>query len=197
MLILVRHGRTAANAAGLLQGRIDQPLDEVGQRQAVAVASFVHDALDGRIDRLVSSPLQRARQTADAFGLPFEVDERWIELSYGEYEGVPHADVPSEIWTTWRTDPHFVPSGGESLAALDERVRAACDDLLEVAADENVVVVSHVSPMKTAVAWALDVDLRISWRSHLSHASICRIDVRRHGPVLVTFNETVPLPPPA
>lgn len=200
MLILVRHGRTAANAAGLLQGRIDQPLDDVGEQQAVAVASFVREALDGRIDRLVSSPLQRARQTAAAFDVPAEateVDERWIELSYGEYEGVPHADVPSEIWNTWRTDPHFVPEGGESLATLDARVRAACDDLLPVAADENVVVVSHVSPMKTAVAWALDVDLRISWRSHLSHASICRIDVRRHGPVLLSFNETVPLPSPA
>ena len=195
MLILVRHGRTAANAAGLLQGRIDQPLDEVGERQAVAVASFVREALGGRIDRLVSSPLQRARQTAAAFGMPVEVDERWIELAYGEYEGVPHADVPSEIWTRWRADPHFVPEGGESLATLDARVRTACDELVSVAAEENVVVVSHVSPMKTAVAWALDVDVRISWRSHLSHASICRIAVRRQGPVLVSFNETVAVEP--
>ncbi|MEX2625996.1 MAG: histidine phosphatase family protein [Ilumatobacteraceae bacterium] len=193
MLIFVRHGRTAANAAGLLQGRTDHPLDELGEQQAVAVAAFVRDAAGGRIDQVISSPLGRARQTAEAFEQPFEVDERWIELSYGVYEGVPHADVPSEVWNMWRIDPWYVPEGGEALAALDARVRLACDEVAPSAIERNVVVVSHVSPMKAAVAWALDVDLAISWRSHLSHASVCRIDMRRHGPVLVSFNETVPV----
>ena len=193
MLILVRHGRTAANAAGLLQGRLDQPLDEVGEQQAVAVASMVRGLVDGRIDEVVSSPLLRARQTAEAFEMPSTtVDERWLELSYGVYEGVAHADVPSEVWSRWRVDPDFVPEGGEALSALDHRVRAACDDLVEASTGRNVVVVSHVSPMKSAVAWSLDVDVRISWRSHLSHASVCRIDMRTHGPVLLTFNETAP-----
>jgi alpha-ribazole phosphatase len=190
MLILVRHGRTAANAAGLLQGRLDQPLDEVGEQQAAAVASHVRDVVGGRIDQVITSPLLRARQTAEAFDMPSTVDERWLELSYGVYEGVPHADVPSEVWTKWRVDPDFVPEGGEALSALDRRVRDACDSLVEAATARNVVVVSHVSPMKSAVAWSLDVDLRISWRSHLSHASVCRIDIRPHGPVLLTFNET-------
>ena len=191
MLILVRHGRTAANAAGLLQGRLDQPLDAVGEQQAAAVAGFVHTLVDGRIDEVVCSPLQRARQTASAFELSPTVDDRWLELSYGVYEGVPHADVPSEVWTQWRRDPEFVPENGESLAALDRRVRDACDDMVERATGRNVVVVSHVSPMKSAVAWSLDVDVRISWRSHLSHASVCRIEMRPHGPVLLSFNETV------
>jgi alpha-ribazole phosphatase len=190
VLILVRHGRTAANAAGLLQGRIDHPLDELGERQAAAVASYVQQSV-GTIDRVISSPLVRAQQTAAEFGMPLEIDERWIELAYGRYEGVPHAEVPSEIWDIWRQDPMFVPAGGESLAALDERVRQACDDLVETARRENVVVVSHVSPMKSAVAWTLGVGLEIGWRSHLSHASVCRIEIRPHGPVLISFNETV------
>jgi alpha-ribazole phosphatase len=190
MLILVRHGRTAANAAGLLQGRLDQPLDEVGERQAVAVADLVRSTV-GSVDGVISSPLLRARQTAAAFGEPVTLDERWLELSYGKYEGVPHADVPSEVWRSWREDPHFVPEGGESLATLDVRVRTACDELVERSRHRNLVVVSHVSPMKSAVAWSLGVDLGISWRSHLSHASICRIDIRSTGPVLLTFNETV------
>lgn len=190
MLVLVRHGRTQANAAGLLQGRVDHPLDEVGERQAREVTGFVRSILDDRIDRVVSSPLQRARQTAAGFGVDVTVDERWIELAYGEYEGVPHADVPSEVWNQWRRDPDFVPAGGEALSALDTRVRAACEELVDEAADRNVVVVSHVSPMKSAVAWALGVDLSLSWRTHLSTASVCRIEMRRHGPVLVSFNET-------
>lgn len=190
MLILVRHGRTEANAAGLLQGRLDQPLDEVGRRQATEVASFVRTLVDDAVDEVVSSPLRRAQQTAEAFGLPFRVDEQWLELAYGIYEGVPHADVPSEVWNRWREDPNYVPEGGESLASLDTRVRAACEDLADLATRRNVVVVSHVSPMKSAVAWSLDVDLRISWRSHLSQASVCRIEMRSHGPVLLSFNET-------
>lgn len=187
MLILLRHGRTAANAAGLLQGRLNQDLDEVGQRQAREAAERI--AASG-VDAVIASPLKRAQQTAAAFGLPVETDERWIELSYGVYEGVPHADVPSEVWQHWRNDFDFVPEGGEALSALDRRVREACDDLVERAAHENVVVVSHVSPMKSAVAWALGVDIGISWNCHLDHSSICRIEIRGRRPVLTAFNET-------
>ena len=190
MLILVRHGRTAANAAGQLQGRLDQPLDDLGERQALAVAAHV-----GAVDEVISSPLLRARQTADAFGRPVSVDERWIEIAYGQYEGMPHGDVPSEVWNYWRTDANFVPEGGESAAAVFERVRDACAELVERIGDQDIVVVSHVSPMKAAVAWALGVDFAIAWRTHLSHASVCRIEMRAQGPVLFSFNEMAPQTP--
>lgn len=189
MLILVRHGRTPANAAGLLQGRLDQDLDEVGRAQAVAVAAYVGASVE--IDAVISSPLHRAEQTALAFGLPVELDDRWLELAYGDYEGTPHSDVPSEVWQRWRDDATFTPPGGESLAALDGRVRQACAALRERASEENVVVVSHVSPMKSAVAWALGVDIGISFNCHLDHASVCRIAMRAGRPILQTFNETV------
>jgi broad specificity phosphatase PhoE len=192
VLILVRHGRTQANLEGRLQGRLDQDLDERGRQQAVAIAAYVQDRCE--VDFVVSSPLRRAMQTAAAFGRPVEVDERWLELSYGEYEGTPHADVPSEVWSRWREDPHFTPEGGESLAALDVRVRGACDEMLPRASAANVVVVSHVSPMKSAVAWALGVDIQISFNCHLDHASVCRIAIRGDRPILQTFNETALLP---
>jgi broad specificity phosphatase PhoE len=187
VLILVRHGRTALNAAGRLQGRIDERLDDVGRKQARIVAEHI-----GPIDVLVSSPLRRATETAEAFAIPYETDDRWIELSYGIFEGVAIADTPSEAWEAWQEDLHYVPSGGESLAQLDLRVRDACEDLGRLAADADVAVVTHVSPIKSAVAWALGATIAISWRSHLSPASICRIDMRRRGPVLTAFNETVP-----
>ena len=188
MLILVRHGRTAANAAGQLQGRLDQPLDDLGVRQALAVAAYV-----GPVDEVISSPLLRARQTAEAFGQPVHLDERWIEIAYGKYEGLPHGEVPSEVWNLWRTDATFVPDdGGESAAAVDVRVRGACDELVERIGDRDIVVVSHVSPMKAAVAWALGVDFAIAWRTHLSHAAVCRIEIRPQGPVLFSFNERAP-----
>lgn len=184
MLILVRHGRTALNAASRLQGRLDEPLDDVGREQAVAVAARV-----GAVDELIASPLRRATETAEAFGQPYTIDDRWVELSYGVYEGTPHADVPSEAWNQWRIDVGWSPEGGESLATLDERVRGACDDLADRARGRDVAIVTHVSPIKAAVAWALGCGIDISWRSHLSHASVCRIDVRSIGPVLLTFNE--------
>lgn len=189
VLILLRHGRTPANEAGLLQGRLNQDLDDRGRRQAVDAAAYIAGLVDS-IDVVVASPLKRAQQTAEAFGLPVETDERFVEMAYGIYEGTPYAEVPSEIWQTWRNDHSFVPEGGESLAALDERVREACSDLVERAAHENIVVVSHVSPMKSAVAWALGVDIGISWNCHLDHAAICRIAISGRRPILLTFNET-------
>lgn len=189
VLILVRHGRTEANERGLLQGRLNQDLDDFGTRQAIAVARLVTERC--HVDAVVSSPLKRAQQTAQHFGREIEFDDRWMELSYGDYEGVPHADVPSEVWQRWRHDYDFVPAGGESLSALDRRVREACEDLVERAGRQNVVVVSHVSPIKAAVAWALDVDIGISWNCHLDQASVCRIVFRGRHRLLQTFNEVV------
>ena len=165
MLILVRHGRTAANAAGQLQGRLDQPLDDLGERQALAVAAYVGD-----VDEVISSPLLAGSPNGGGVRSTGHVDERWIEIAYGKYEGMPHGDVPSEVWNYWRTDANFVPEGGESAAAVDVRVRHACDEFVERIGDRDIVVVSHVSPMKSAVAWALGVDFGIAWRTHLSHA---------------------------
>lgn len=184
VLYLVRHGRTAANAQGLLQGRLDPPLDPLGRRQAEAVAAMV-----GPVDEVISSPLVRAQQTASFFGDDVTTEPRWIELAYGEYEGVPAGEVPPEVWRSWRTSRDFHTRGGESFGSLDERVRAACDELVDRIRSADVVVVSHVSPIKAAVAWALGVTTDIMFRCHLSQASLCRIDVGRAGPVLHSFNE--------
>lgn len=189
VLYLVRHGRTAANAQGLLQGRLDPPLDAVGQAQAAAIAAMI-----GPIDEVIASPLDRAQQTAAFFGETVITDDRWVELAYGEYEGVPAGEVPPEVWQAWRTNAEFTTRGGESFGALDARVREACEELRERIAETDVVVVSHVSPIKAAVAWALGVTMEIMFHCHLSQASLCRIDVGRFGPVLHSFNERAPEP---
>jgi len=192
VLFVVRHGQTAANAAGQLLGRADVPLTETGLKQADALAV----ALDA-VDRVISSPLQRARQTAAAFGRPVEVDERWTELDYGIYDERPLAEVPVELWDSWRGDAEFTPPEGESLASVGRRVRAACDDLATAALDNDVVVVSHVSPIKAAVAWALDADDGIAWRTFVAVASITRIGITDRGPILRSFNEVAHLGQPS
>ena len=185
MLLSVRHGRTVANASGLLQGRVDNPLDVVGRQQAHEISLAL-----GTVDIVVSSPLQRARETAEPLGLPLRLDERWIELDYGEWDELPITEVTADQWTQWRSDSTFAPPGGESLAELDQRVAEACNDLLAEAAELNVAVFTHVSPIKSAMAWALGVEEQISWRLQVGQAQISRIAVREGRPLLTSFNET-------
>ncbi len=192
MLILVRHGESTGNADGLLLGRIDAPLTERGLTQAKAAGPSVAGAT-----RLISSPLVRARDTAEALGtgLPVEIDDRWIEVDYGEFDGRPLGSVPDEVWTRWRSDPDYRPPGGESLCEAGSRVRSACEDLF--AADGEgargpgaVVVVSHVSPIKAATCWALGIGDEGAWRLYLATGSVTRISWGAEGPVLSRFNET-------
>ena len=182
---LVRHGRTDLNARGLLLGRLDPALDAEGVAQAEAVAALV--ARWGA-KRIVSSPLRRCRDTAAAIsaamgGVDVELDERWIELDYGELDGMALRDVPLDTWATWRSDLHWRPPGGETLAELGARVRSACEDV-----SDDVVVVSHVSPIKAAVAWAIGVGDEVSWRLHVSPGSLSRVAVIDDTRALHAFN---------
>ncbi|MBU6330162.1 MAG: phosphoglycerate mutase family protein [Acidobacteria bacterium] len=190
MLHIVRHGRTDHNASGLLLGRIDPPLDDLGRAQAEAMAaSFTH------VDRVICSPLQRTRETAAAFGIEPIIDDRWIELDYGDYDGRPLGEIASETWQAWRTDLDFAPPGGESLRQLGDRVRQALDELIAdgSAADRTTVIVTHVSPIKAATCWALGVDDLVAWRLWVATASITRIGTTPRGGVLHGFNEVAHL----
>jgi broad specificity phosphatase PhoE len=183
VLVLVRHGQTEANAAGRLLGRMDIPLSEIGRTQAAALGRAVEPA------RVISSPLARARETAAAFGVPVEVDDRWVELDYGELDGTAVTEVPAELWVQWQQDLSFTPVGGESLAALGQRVRDACDDLASDARARDVVVVTHVSPIKAAVAWALGTGDEVTWRLFVAVASMTVIGFTPRGPMLRSFND--------
>jgi broad specificity phosphatase PhoE len=192
VLILVRHGESTGNANGLLLGRIDAPLTAKGEAQAVSVGPV----LSG-VTRLISSPLQRARHTAEALGtgLPIEIDDRWIEVDYGEFDGRPLGSVPDEVWTKWRSDPEFRPPDGESLREAGTRVRVACEELFSedgqgARGPGAVVVVSHVSPIKAATCWALGLGDEGAWRLYLATASVTRIAWGATGPVLAQFNQT-------
>lgn len=189
LITLLRHGRTVANAGGLLQGRVDNPLDDTGRAQAEAVAPLV-----GAVDLVVASPLRRALETATLVAPEVEarVDERWIELDYGEWDERPVRDVPADTWQRWRTDLDLRPPGGETLRELGVRVRAALDDIAGAPVD-HVLVVSHVSPIKAAVAWALGVGDEVSWRTNLTTASLSRIRVDGDRRVLTEFNLTAPV----
>jgi probable phosphoglycerate mutase len=188
MLILLRHGQTTANAGGLLQGHMDLPLDSTGVEQARLCGEYLRAQYPGAV--VVSSPLLRAQQTAHAIGSSVVTNDNFIELDYGQWDGIAMSEVDQAQWSQWRNDPSFRPPGGESLQELDARVRPALDELCEMASTGHVIVVSHVSPIKSAITWALNVGPEATWRCHLDRASVTRIQVGPRGPALSGFNDT-------
>ncbi|MEI8321983.1 MAG: histidine phosphatase family protein [Actinomycetes bacterium] len=195
LLTLVRHGQTVANAQNLLQGHVNHPLDDVGLAQVSLLGAALQKIAP--VDRVISSPLLRAQQTAQAItralaqSVAVETDPRWIELNYGDFDGQPVSSVSAQQWTTWRADEHFRPPHGETLAELAVRVHEAIDDLLNDTMHSHIVVVSHVSPIKAAVAWALGVGVGVSWRTALDRASMTTVRLDAKHPALKTFNVTV------
>jgi broad specificity phosphatase PhoE len=185
MLILARHGRTAANAQGLLQGRMDMPLDEVGREQARRIAV----ALAG-VDVVISSPLQRAVETAEALGKKIEIDDRWIEMDFGDLDGQRRQDIDPAIWIRLQRDVHYQPEGGESLANMMLRVTPSLDELLARSEHETIAVFSHVMPIKAAFSHVLHIGMETAPRTYLDQASLTRMTMTPAGVVLHSFNET-------
>ncbi len=146
MLTLVRHGQTTSSARHAYSGRSDIPLTETGREQARAAAQRL---AEDRVDAVISSPLIRARDTAqaiaDATGAPLTVDERLTEVDYGPFEGLDRDGAREQIgaaFEAWRADPFGAPVPGmEPLADALARARAATADAL--AAHEHPVIVGH------------------------------------------------------
>ncbi len=189
-LILARHGETLPNRRGVLLGRDDPGLTDRGRSQAQALAAWV---ADHGVTRVVSSPLGRCRDTAvpiaEMCSLDVVTDDRLVELDYGDWEGRSFADIPDDASARWRSDARFRPPGGESLADVQERVGDWCRELAASDEESTVVAVSHVSPIKAAVVWALAAEPEAAWRMWIEVASVTRLGLRSDGGVLLGFNE--------
>ena len=185
-LVLVRHGSTQHSTQRRFSGRNELPLDEAGQRQARALAARA-PAL-GEVAAVVSSPLRRAVQTAEAIAGALEVEVEVLdglaEVDFGEWEGMTmrevHAAQPEQL-AAWASSPDTAPPGGESFTALTRRVRRARDAVIAGHPGEPVVVVTHVSPIKTLVRLALDAPPSSLFRIHLDTASVSAIDYFSDG----------------
>ncbi len=195
MILWVRHGETAANRDGLLLGRDDPDLTDHGREQARQLAAALGASLHG-VDgvQIVSSPLQRALTTAAIVaeavaGASVAVDDRIVEMRYGHYEGRRLSELPDDVVRRWRADPDFAPPEGESLRSVGVRVGAMCREWATTGAP-ILIAVSHVSPIKAAVCWALGVDDLVSWNMHVSVASITRVGQRAGRGFLAGFNDT-------
>ncbi len=147
-LPLVRHGESEGNVEGLIQGQLDKPLTDVGRVQAGAVAERFRT--DGSADRIVSSPLVRALETAEAIGraldLPVATDDRLMEYDFGELSGLTVPEVneryPGWSWLVDRADtPRETLPGEEGWASFDGRIAEVLAELM--ALDGQTIVVTH------------------------------------------------------
>ena len=196
--LLLRHGQTPMSVQKRYAGRSNVPLTDAGVAQAAAAAKRLASA---GIDAIVASPLQRTVQTAEQVaavtGLPVVTEDGFRETDFGAWEGLTFAEVrerwPSEM-TAWLADPEVAPPGGESFAEVSERVTAALHRVLAGRAGQRILIVSHVTPIKTLVAAALLAPSAALFRMHLDVAALCEIDWYADGPaVLRSYNDTAHL----
>ncbi|MGW6694876.1 bifunctional RNase H/acid phosphatase [Rhodococcus sp. NPDC054953] len=176
-LLLLRHGQTPLSVERRYSGRGNPELTEVGQAQAAAAAARL--GARGGIAAVVSSPLARARQTAqaaaDALGLQVTVHEGLTETDFGGWEALTFLEASErdpDLHGRWLRDTSVRPPGGESFDEVRARVDAVRADLLRDFPGQNVLVVSHVTPIKTLLQLALEVGPSLLYRLHLDLASL-------------------------
>jgi broad specificity phosphatase PhoE/ribonuclease HI len=175
--MLLRHGQTELSVDRRYSGRGNPALTDLGRWQVDAAAAYL-----GRrsgIAAVVSSPLQRAYDTATAaakaLGLDVSVDDDLIETDFGEWEGLTFGEVAQRdpiLHGKWLRDTSVAPPGGESFDAVAQRVRRARTRIIAEHGDATVLVVSHVTPIKTILRLALDGGASILYRLHLDLASL-------------------------
>ncbi|MFI1827030.1 bifunctional RNase H/acid phosphatase [Streptomyces sp. NPDC020412] len=200
--VLLRHGETALTPEKRFSGSggSDPGLSAAGLRQAEAVAAAL--AARGTIQEIVTSPLQRCRQTAaavaDRLGLDVRVEEGLRETDFGAWEGLTFGEVqerhPDDL-AAWLASTKAAPTGGgESFATVARRVTAARDRLLTASPGRTVLLVTHVTPVKTLVRLALGAPPESLFRMELSAASLSAVAYYADGNASVRLlNDTAHL----
>ncbi|MEW9533395.1 bifunctional RNase H/acid phosphatase [Microbispora sp. NPDC049125] len=199
-LLLLRHGQTSLSVDKRFSGTGDPALTGTGLAQAEAAALRLSRP-PYEVGAIVSSPLARARRTAEAVavrtGLPVLVDDDLRETDFGAWEGHTFAEIqqrwPREL-AAWLADPEVAPPGGESFATTGRRVALARDRIVKAHEGATVVVVSHVTPIKLLVRFALEAPPTSLYRMHLDLACLSVIDYYADGPAVVrSLNDTAHL----
>ncbi len=176
-LLLLRHGQTPLSVQRRYSGHGDPELTALGSQQAAGAARRL--AARGSVAAVISSPLTRTRQTAEAaaaaLGLEVQIEPELIETDFGDWEGLTFteaAEATPALHKRWLSDPSVPAPGGESFTEVAERVGRARRRITERYAGQDVLVVSHVTPIKTLLREALDAGPSLLYRLHLDLASL-------------------------
>ena len=189
-LLLLRHGQTALSVDKRYSGVGDPPLTEAGLAQAAGAAARLGGMR--QISTVLTSPLRRARQTADAVAratrVPLDVRAGLIETAFGQWEGLTFAEARErdpETHAKWLGAEDVPPPGGESFAVVRERVAAELRGIVAEYEGETIVLVSHVTPIKMILRQALGGSAEILYRLHLDLACLSEVHVFPDGGMCV------------
>lgn len=192
--VLLRHGETALTGEQRFSGSggSDPSLSAVGRAQAERAAAAL--AAQGGVRAVVSSPLARCRQTAEVaatrLGLPVALEQGLRETDFGAWDGLTFAEAgeryPAEF-ADWLGSTSVAPPGGESFARVAARVAEARDRLLDTYRGRTVLLVSHVTPIKTLVRLALGAPPEAIFRLYLAPAALCAIAYHGDGNTSVRY----------
>ncbi|MEV0484482.1 bifunctional RNase H/acid phosphatase [Streptomyces sp. NPDC050508] len=197
--VLLRHGETPLTPQKRFSGSggTNPSLSPVGQDQATRAATAL--ATRGTIQHIIASPLTRTRETAAAvanrLGLDVTIEDGLRETDFGAWEGLTFGEVreryPEDL-TTWLADPTAQPTGGgESFTETATRIAATRDKLIAAYAGRTVLLVTHVTPIKTFVQLALGAPPESLFRMELSAASLSAVAYYTDGNASVRlFNDT-------
>jgi probable phosphoglycerate mutase len=194
--LLLRHGQTPLTVERRYSGRGEISLSDLGEQQAAAAAARLAKISD--IAAVVASPLTRTVQTgravADAVGVELTTHDGLIETDFGAWEGLTFreaAERDPELHRRWLGDTSVAPPDGESFDAVHRRVRRGRDDLIAKYGGATIVVVSHVTPIKSLLRMALDAGPSLLYRLHLDTASLSIAEFYPDGNASVRlFNDT-------
>jgi probable phosphomutase (TIGR03848 family) len=195
-VLLIRHGRTTANATGILAGRAPGvELDERGREQAAALAKRIAEV---PLAAVVSSPLERTRQTADALladrvGIPLHLEPDLAECDYGDWTGRELKTLAKEpLWRVVQGHPAGAAfPGGESMAAMSARAVTAVRRWNETLGESAVyAVVTHGDLIKAIAADALGMHLDLFQRIQADPCSVTAINYTPGRPFVVRLNDT-------
>jgi probable phosphoglycerate mutase len=198
-LILIRHGETDWNRELRFQGQLDVPLNATGLEQARRVAERLAQE---PLHQLVSSDLQRARQTADAVAqrqrpqvqLDPVLDAALREQHFGMAEGMRAPDIKTEhpqAWEQWvRFDADYAFEGGESTRAFHARVMTAVRALVQKHPQQTLVVVTHGGVLDMIYRSALGLSLSGPRLSEIPNAGVSRVRIEAESIAILSWADT-------
>ncbi|KQZ70742.1 MULTISPECIES: histidine phosphatase family protein [unclassified Nocardioides] len=190
-VILVRHGVTPHTVDKRFSGGLassNPGLSDLGREQVRATAEWL-EPLAGDIAAVVASPVRRTRESAEivaeVLGRDIEEEHGFAEMEFGTWDGLTFAEVAErhkDEMDAWLGSLDVAPGGGESFRQVEERVLAALDRLIANHGGKTVVVVSHVTPIKTLVAHVVGAPLEAVYRMELTPASVTVLSFFDGGP---------------
>ena len=194
-VILIRHGETDWNTKQIFRGRKDIPLNEVGLAQAKAVGVSLSDI---QIDAIYSSPLGRALETAkvlaESRSLEVELEEGFIDIDFGKWQGITHEKVKEEyesLYEMWLKNPQMVAfPEGESLKDVRTRSMEALKKVIKKHSGKTLAIVSHRVLNKVLLCSVLGLELSHFWHIKQDTCAINRFEYKDERFYLTLLNDT-------